>query len=65
MMLESFKMIWRSDSKVTVILKMTVTSDTVLFAAYGWKSDLSDEEIPEKLLSLNLERNKEESKARR
>lgn len=28
----------------------------VVFAAYGWKSDLSDEEILEKLLSLNLER---------
>lgn len=27
-------------------------------AAYGWKSDLSDEEILEKLLSLNLERAK-------
>jgi hypothetical protein len=27
-------------------------------AAYGWKSDLSDEEILEKLLALNLERSK-------
>ena len=27
-------------------------------AAYGWKPDLSDEEILEKLLSLNLERAK-------
>ena len=26
--------------------------------AYGWKSDLSDEEILEKLLALNLERSK-------
>jgi len=26
------------------------------FAAYGWKSDLRDEEILEKLLALNLER---------
>jgi hypothetical protein len=30
--------------------------DEVVFAAYGWKSDLSDEEILEKLLALNLER---------
>jgi type II restriction/modification system DNA methylase subunit YeeA len=30
--------------------------DAAVFAAYGWKSDLSDEEILEKLLSLNLER---------
>ena len=30
--------------------------DQAVFAAYGWKSDLSDEEILEKLLALNLER---------
>jgi hypothetical protein len=33
--------------------------DEAVFAAYGWESDLSDEEILEKLLSLNLERSKE------
>ena len=33
--------------------------DEAVFAAYGWKSDLSDEEILEKLLSLNLERAKQ------
>jgi len=32
--------------------------DKAVFAAYGWKSDLSDEEILEKLLSLNLERSR-------
>jgi type II restriction/modification system DNA methylase subunit YeeA len=32
--------------------------DEAVFAAYGWKSDLGDEEILEKLLALNLERNK-------
>ena len=32
--------------------------DEAVFAAYGWKSDLSDEEILEKLLALNLERGK-------
>ena len=32
--------------------------DETVFAAYGWKSDLSDEEILEKLLALNLERAK-------
>ena len=32
--------------------------DVAVFAAYGWKSDLSDEEILEKLLALNLERGK-------
>jgi hypothetical protein len=28
-------------------------------AAYGWKADLSDDEILERLLALNLERAKE------
>jgi hypothetical protein len=32
--------------------------DEAVVAAYGWKSDLSDEEILEKLLALNLERSK-------
>ena len=30
--------------------------DEAVFAAYGWNSDLSDEDILEKLLALNLER---------
>jgi hypothetical protein len=30
--------------------------DEAVFAAYGWKSDLTDEEILEKLLRSNLER---------
>jgi len=34
-----------------------VTTEAI-FAAYGWKSDLSDEEVLEKLLALNLERSK-------
>jgi hypothetical protein len=32
--------------------------DEAVFAAYGWKSDLSNEEILEKLLALNLDRAK-------
>lgn len=32
--------------------------DDAVFAAYGWKNNLSDEEILEKLLALNLERSK-------
>jgi hypothetical protein len=32
--------------------------DETVFSAYGWKSDLSDEEILEKLLALNLARSK-------
>jgi hypothetical protein len=34
--------------------------DEAVFAAYGWKSDMSDEEILGKLLALNLERAKKE-----
>lgn len=33
-----------------------VTLDEAIFAAYGWPPDLTDEEILEKLLALNLER---------
>jgi type II restriction/modification system DNA methylase subunit YeeA len=32
--------------------------DEAVFAAYGWEPDLSDEEILEKLLALNLERSR-------
>jgi len=32
------------------------TLDEAVFAAYGWPPDLTDEEILEKLLALNLER---------
>lgn len=32
------------------------TLDRAVFAAYGWRGDLPDEEILEKLLALNLER---------
>jgi len=34
--------------------------DEAVFAAYGWSSDLSDEEILERLLALNLERAEEQ-----
>jgi hypothetical protein len=30
--------------------------DTAVFAAYGWPHDLTDEQILERLLALNLER---------
>ena len=30
--------------------------DAAVFAAYGWPEELSDEEILERLLALNLER---------
>jgi hypothetical protein len=32
--------------------------DEAVFVAYCWTADLSDEEILEKLLALNLERNR-------
>jgi len=37
--------------------------DAAVAAAYGWPADLSDEQILEKLLALNLERAAEESKS--
>jgi len=37
--------------------------DVAVAAAYGWPEDLTDEEILEKLLALNLERAAEEAKA--
>jgi len=35
--------------------------DRAVFAAYGWPSDISDEEILKNLLALNLERSREGS----
>ena len=35
--------------------------DRAVFAAYGWDPDISDEELLEKLLALNLERAEEEA----
>ncbi len=37
--------------------------DAAVAAAYGWPADLSDEQILERLLTLNLERAEEEAKA--
>ena len=39
--------------------------DAAVAAAYGWPADLSDEQILERLLALNLERAAEEAKADR
>jgi hypothetical protein len=35
---------------------LNVKAGNAVFAAYGWPSDLSDEEILERLLAPNLER---------
>ncbi len=37
--------------------------DAAVAAAYGWAADLTDEQILERLLALNLERAAEEEKA--
>ena len=37
--------------------------DVAVAAAYGWPADLTDEQILERLLALNLERAAEEAKA--
>jgi hypothetical protein len=39
--------------------------DAAVAAAYGWPTDLSDEQILERLLALNLERAAEEARAAR
>jgi hypothetical protein len=39
--------------------------DAAVAAAYGWPADLTDEQILERLLALNLERAAEEEKAAR
>ena len=36
--------------------------DAAVFAAYGWSPDLSDEELLERLLALNLARAEEEKR---
>jgi hypothetical protein len=38
--------------------------DAAVAAAYGWPAELSDEEILEKLLALNLERAAAEARAK-
>ena len=43
---------------VEQMLELHKRLDEAVFTAYGWASDLSDEEILEKLLALNLERGK-------
>jgi hypothetical protein len=37
--------------------------DTAVTAAYGWPANLSDEQLLERLLALNLERAEEEAQA--
>ena len=37
--------------------------DAAVAAAYGWDADLSDEQVLERLLALNLERYEEEGEA--
>jgi hypothetical protein len=38
------------------LMALHATLDAAVSAAYGWKAELSDEEILERLLKLNLER---------
>ena len=51
-------MVHHTQSEATPHFVQAVFYTSAVFAAYGWKSDLSDEEILEKLLALNLERGK-------
>jgi hypothetical protein len=48
---------------VSVLKQIHEDLDREVFAAYGWPSDLSDEEILERLVALNHERAEEERAA--
>ena len=45
---------------VTLLKKIHDDLDAIVFDAYGWPRDLSDEQILEKLVALNTERVEEE-----
>lgn len=47
---------------VSVLKQLHDDLDAAVFAAYGWPSDLTDEDILERLVALNLERTREEEK---
>jgi hypothetical protein len=45
---------------ITILKQLHDDLDAAVFAAYGWPITLTDEEILEKLVALNLERATEE-----
>ncbi len=47
---------------ISVLKKIHDDLDAVVFEAYGWPSDLTDEQILEKLVALNAERAEEEKR---
>lgn len=51
-------LVWSRNARPTWLDLAHKRLDEAVFTAYGWKSDLTDEEILEKLLSLNLKRGK-------
>ena len=58
---EKYSWLEVSSGKVALSSPAHKRLDEAVLAAYGWKPDLSDEEILEKLLALNLERSRGES----
>ncbi len=50
------------DGLVSVLKSLHDDLDAAVFAAYGWPTTLTDEEILEKLVALNKERSEEESR---
>ncbi|WP_201838921.1 class I SAM-dependent DNA methyltransferase [Microvirga zambiensis] len=51
----------KSEGLILILKELHERLDALVFQAYGWRADLSDEEILERLVALNAERAKEEA----
>ena len=51
----------KSEGLILILKELHERLDSLVFRAYGWPEDLSDEEILERLVALNAERAKEEA----
>jgi hypothetical protein len=51
----------KDEGLVLILKELHERLDRLVFQAYGWPSDLTDEEILERLVALNAERAKEEA----
>ena len=56
---------WRSGGTPAYSPCRPLNLDAAVAAAYGWLADVSDEQILERMLALNLERAAEEAKAQK
>ena len=60
---EAFIQRWsgREGGRVLILKELHEQIDAAVFEAYGWPTDLADEQILERLVALNAERAKEEA----